>query len=464
MTASHDDFGRALSAAQDGDSGGFARLWHLVNPALLRYLQITAPETAMEVASATWVTIGVGIRSFRGERSHFVELLVRIARDESAQRLRTRRRRPDAIIDRVQLAAAERAAAQDASVAVELSTTEAIRMVATLPADVAEMVALRVVAGLDAVQTAAVLTRRAGAVRVAVHSGLRRTGALAAARAASTKVGTATVGTATVGTATVGTATVATTTAPGLVLPNPWALDRLLDGGPGGLAGLDPSMRRVVCALRAPAGPGDLSALVPAQAAFERNVQRAFAFSPALLLPFLLRRLGAARVAMTGKVAAVALGTVVLSAPAAAAYSAAGPDRSSGPSISVSAAARPAGRVRTGHVAPAIRIPMSSKETPKAAAPPTRHPVAQHQPGEPPPAKPDPIKPDPIKHHTLKHQTVKLRFGRQQPISHRATATPHQSRRHVTHQHEEHASQQPASHQRQQRQHHDQHRHWPPHS
>ena len=46
--------------------------------------------------------------------------------------------------------------------------------VRTLPRDQAEAVMLRVVAGLDVAQTAQVLGKRAGAVRVAAMRGLRR--------------------------------------------------------------------------------------------------------------------------------------------------------------------------------------------------------------------------------------------------------------------------------------------------
>jgi RNA polymerase sigma-70 factor (ECF subfamily) len=47
-------------------------------------------------------------------------------------------------------------------------------MIASLPKDQAEAVMLRVVAGLDVAQTAQVLGKRPGAVRVAAMRGLRR--------------------------------------------------------------------------------------------------------------------------------------------------------------------------------------------------------------------------------------------------------------------------------------------------
>jgi RNA polymerase sigma-70 factor (ECF subfamily) len=53
-------------------------------------------------------------------------------------------------------------------------TDWALRMISTLPKDQAEAVMLRVVAGLDVAQTAQVLGKRPGAVRIAAMRGLRR--------------------------------------------------------------------------------------------------------------------------------------------------------------------------------------------------------------------------------------------------------------------------------------------------
>jgi RNA polymerase sigma-70 factor (ECF subfamily) len=55
----------------------------------------------------------------------------------------------------------------------ELSTRQAIAMVAGLSKDQAEVVALRVIAGLDTDAVARMLRKSPGAVRVALHRGLR---------------------------------------------------------------------------------------------------------------------------------------------------------------------------------------------------------------------------------------------------------------------------------------------------
>ena len=54
------------------------------------------------------------------------------------------------------------------------STRAALALIATLPADQAEAVMLRVVAGLEVDQVAAIMDKRPRTVRVLTHHGLRR--------------------------------------------------------------------------------------------------------------------------------------------------------------------------------------------------------------------------------------------------------------------------------------------------
>jgi RNA polymerase sigma-70 factor (ECF subfamily) len=55
----------------------------------------------------------------------------------------------------------------------DISTEAALAFIATLPRDQAEIVILRVVVGLDAVQVARIVDKSPGAVRIAAHRGLR---------------------------------------------------------------------------------------------------------------------------------------------------------------------------------------------------------------------------------------------------------------------------------------------------
>jgi RNA polymerase sigma-70 factor (ECF subfamily) len=61
-----------------------------------------------------------------------------------------------------------------------LSTAQALALVSELPRLQAEVILLRVVAGLDTESVARMLGRTPGAVRVAAHRGLRRLAQLTA--------------------------------------------------------------------------------------------------------------------------------------------------------------------------------------------------------------------------------------------------------------------------------------------
>jgi RNA polymerase sigma-70 factor (ECF subfamily) len=54
------------------------------------------------------------------------------------------------------------------------STRAALALVAELPADQAEVVALRVLGGLEVAEVARIVGKRPGTVRVLAHRGLRR--------------------------------------------------------------------------------------------------------------------------------------------------------------------------------------------------------------------------------------------------------------------------------------------------
>jgi RNA polymerase sigma-70 factor (ECF subfamily) len=222
------DFPRALRAAQvdvEADDAALHELRRLAGPTLQRYLRITAPDVADDVASATWATVRRGLRYFSGGEQAFCALLVRIAREETAAHRRGGRSDPREIVDLVRLDARRRGRSPDRAGGPP-STERVLRVVAALPPDVAEMLALRVVVGMSAAETAGLAATRPGFVIVAVHGGLRRTVGELAASSGNVPA----------------------------ILPNPWDLDRLLDDlarhGTGDLAVLDPTVRDVVVALR----------------------------------------------------------------------------------------------------------------------------------------------------------------------------------------------------------------------
>jgi RNA polymerase sigma-70 factor, ECF subfamily len=168
------EFPIVLEAAARGDEDAFGRLWHDLQPRLLRYFRVAATSAADDLASETWLGVVRGIDRFRGNETAFRAWVFTIARHEVLDwRRRAARRAPE---DLPATDLIEQAAPDDpAATALEgISTRAALAVVATLPPDQAEAIVLRVVAGLGVDQVAAIMGKRPGTVRVLTHRGLRR--------------------------------------------------------------------------------------------------------------------------------------------------------------------------------------------------------------------------------------------------------------------------------------------------
>jgi RNA polymerase sigma-70 factor, ECF subfamily len=169
-----EEFPAVLAAAQHGSETAFTRLWLDANPALVRYLRVIAPEAADDVASDTWVQVVRGLRRFRGDEAAWRAWLFTTARRRVIDASRRRSRRREEALEDVP-AAMLPVTADAADEAMErLGTRSAITLLTRLPRLQAEVVLLRVVAGLDTEAVARLLGRSPGAVRVAGHRGLRR--------------------------------------------------------------------------------------------------------------------------------------------------------------------------------------------------------------------------------------------------------------------------------------------------
>lgn len=159
-----DNFAMVLAEAQAGREDYFAVLWRDANPALLRYLQVLAPEPAEDIAAETWAQVLRGLLRFIG--------------DESAWRawlFTTARRRLLATVGPRDLPRTP----NTAQVALDnLATQQAIALLSQLPGPQAEVIMLRVVAGLDTDTVALMLGKTPGNVRVMAHRGLKRLEAL----------------------------------------------------------------------------------------------------------------------------------------------------------------------------------------------------------------------------------------------------------------------------------------------
>jgi RNA polymerase sigma-70 factor, ECF subfamily len=175
METAADELDEALARARSGDEAGFLLLWDELQPRLLRYLQVLGCDDVDDVAGETWLQAIRDLRKFKkGGADEFRAWLFTIGRHRAIDAARSRNRFRDKVL------AGEAVPPQPTSgnpvedeVLHGLSTRRAVTLVAGLSRDQAEVVALRIIAGLDTEAVARILRKSPGAVRIALHRGLR---------------------------------------------------------------------------------------------------------------------------------------------------------------------------------------------------------------------------------------------------------------------------------------------------
>jgi RNA polymerase sigma-70 factor (ECF subfamily) len=184
-----DDFARVLASAQCGSEEQFAVLWRDANPALLRYLRVLAPENAEDIAAETWVQVVRGLRRFTGDEAAWRAWLFTTARRRLFDQARLRKRHPAEPLE--EISAAQMPSAPDAAqLALDnIATESAIALLSRLPGQQAEVIMLRVLAGLDTDVVAELLDMTPGNVRVTAHRGLKRLEALLARAGVTSRAG-----------------------------------------------------------------------------------------------------------------------------------------------------------------------------------------------------------------------------------------------------------------------------------
>jgi RNA polymerase sigma-70 factor, ECF subfamily len=186
-------FQAALAAARLGEEWAVASLWRDLHPRILRYLRVAVGDSdAEDLASDVWLEVARGLGRFDGDASAFRAWVFTIARRrviDVGRRVQRRRSHPMSP-QQIDRGHHETPGELEARLALDV----ALRRVARLPRDQAEVVALRVLAGLSAEQVAEILGKSAGAVRVLQHRGLRRLANELAAEGVTEQTGAAIFG------------------------------------------------------------------------------------------------------------------------------------------------------------------------------------------------------------------------------------------------------------------------------
>jgi RNA polymerase sigma-70 factor (ECF subfamily) len=181
----------ALAGACAGDEAGFLQLWRSFQPRLLRFLRVVGCDDPDDVASETWLQVVRDLHKFSGGQDEFRRWIFTIGRNRAVDAARARSRRPV-----TQMAVGLDILADDQLVEDQvlegISVQGAVALLARLSPDQAETVALRVIAGLETPDVARILGKSAGAVRVALHRGLKTLADDPAVRALAVPVAPAT--------------------------------------------------------------------------------------------------------------------------------------------------------------------------------------------------------------------------------------------------------------------------------
>ncbi len=172
MASETGELDEALARASAGDEAGFRHLWRALQPPLLRFLRVIGCEDPEDVASETWLQVVRDLPRFSGAEEDFRRWLFTIGRHRAIDAARARSRRPATPVSTGLEILADHQLVED-QVLDGMSVQRAVALLAALSRDQAEVVALRVIAGLETPDVARILGKSAGAVRVALHRGLK---------------------------------------------------------------------------------------------------------------------------------------------------------------------------------------------------------------------------------------------------------------------------------------------------
>jgi len=170
-----DRFDVVIEAARRGEEQAITALYLDANPALLRYLRAREPQEADDLCSETWLRVARWLPEFEGDERRwlgFVFLVARRCLNDHWKRQRRRRTDPvssDAFEPRAGTIDVEAAGIQS------LLDRDAVALVTgALSAEQADVILLRIVAGLGVNEVAAAIGKRPGAVRTIQHRALKR--------------------------------------------------------------------------------------------------------------------------------------------------------------------------------------------------------------------------------------------------------------------------------------------------
>jgi RNA polymerase sigma-70 factor, ECF subfamily len=170
-----DDFEAVLGAARAGAEWALTSLYQELHPPLLRYLRAHEQYECEDLASETWLQAAAGLNRFEGDERDFRKWIFTIARRRLVDLRRRNARRRTQVVPVEDLVEVPDIGDVEVEAVGAVTVQAAIqRLVEVLPADQAEVVLLRVLAGLTAEETGEVMGKKPGTIRVLQHRALDR--------------------------------------------------------------------------------------------------------------------------------------------------------------------------------------------------------------------------------------------------------------------------------------------------
>lgn len=163
-----------LAGARAGEERAIALLYREFHPKILRYLRAREPAEGEDLAAEAWLDAARGLHRFTGEEHAFRRWIFTIAHRRLVDHRRRKSRSARALGAWLELGEPPEPDGADARVLAASETESALARIASLPPDQADVVLLRVVAGLEVEEVAKVLRKKPGTVRVLQHRALHR--------------------------------------------------------------------------------------------------------------------------------------------------------------------------------------------------------------------------------------------------------------------------------------------------
>lgn len=168
-----DDFAHVLEAAQQGADWAWAELYDAFAPSLLRFITSQGAAEPSDCLGECFVQVVRNLPTFTGDEAAFRAWLFLLARNRVVDEWRATRRRPSSPSDEVERLheARHHSAPADATIGQQQSVEQ---ILARLNPDQRAVITLRVLDEFSVEETARILGKSAGSVRVIQHRAIKQ--------------------------------------------------------------------------------------------------------------------------------------------------------------------------------------------------------------------------------------------------------------------------------------------------